>query len=155
MTGKNFMKLIISIWCIALIKAKSARKSPPQYSFIHNKDNLSYLRSEEKFQISPLDGAQYSNILLYLKQATKRNNERHDNKKNIRQTPIVRWWRIQTNCIRTIIIFIFTFTEQNKHTQVPRLHAIRAAKRTGNALRQLFESYHPYLMKALNLPRQT
>ena len=81
------MKLIISIWCIAIIKAKSARKSPPQYSFIHNKDDLSYLRREEKFQISPLDGAQYSNILLNLKQATRRNNAKYNSKMKLQHTP--------------------------------------------------------------------
>ena len=63
------MKLIISNWCIAIIKAKSARKITTPI-FIHpSKDDLSYLRREEKFQISPLDGTQYESILANNTQA--------------------------------------------------------------------------------------
>ncbi len=62
MTGKNFMKLIISIRCIAIIKAKSARKITTPIFFHPSKDDLSYLRREERYQISPLDGNYFANI---------------------------------------------------------------------------------------------
>ena len=89
MTGKNFMKLIISIWCIAIIKAKSARKITTPIFFHPSKDDLSYLRREEKFQISPLDGAQYAKIFFNPKQATKRNNAKYNSKMKLQHTPIV------------------------------------------------------------------
>ena len=38
-----------------------------------------------KFQISPLDGAQYANISFNLKQATRENNARYDSK--MKNTP--------------------------------------------------------------------
>ena len=89
MTGKNFMKLIISIWCIAIIKAKSARKITTPIFFHPSKDDLSYLRREEKFQFSPLDGAQYAKIFFNPKQATKRNNAKYNSKMKLQHTPIV------------------------------------------------------------------
>ena len=70
MTGKNFMKLIISIRCIAIITAKSARKSPPRYSFILVKTTS---RREEKFQISPQDGSYFANISPLQKLTTRGN----------------------------------------------------------------------------------
>ena len=86
-------------------------KSPPQYSFIHSKDDLSlsYLRREEKFQISPLDGAQYAKILFNLKQATRRNNPKYKSKMKLQHTPIVEKKKgTQTNRAKAIIILIFT-----------------------------------------------
>jgi len=117
MTGKNFMKLIISIWCIAIIKAKSARKITTPI-FVHpSKDDLSYLRREEKFQFSPLDGAQYAKIFFNPKQATKRNNAKYNSKMKLQHTPIIEKKGNATNRAKTIIILIFT-SKQNKHNQV-------------------------------------
>ena len=103
------MKLIISIWCIAIIKAKSARKITTPIFFHPSKDDLSYLRREEKFQISPLDGAQYAKILFNLKQATRRNNAKYNSKMKLKHTPIVEQKKgTQTNRAKAIIILIFT-----------------------------------------------
>ncbi len=140
------MKLIISNWCIAIIKAKSARKITTPI-FIHpSKDDLSYLRREEKFQISPLDGAQYAKILFNLKQATRRNNPKYNSKMKLQHTPTVGkiWNANQSSQSHYYSHFNF------KTKQTRPSGAVRTAKRTKEALRQIFLSYHHYLMKALD-----
>jgi hypothetical protein len=74
---------------LALIKEETTRKPPPQ-DIIHCKDDLSILKARRKFQISPLDGAQYANISSNLKQATRENNARYNSKMKIHHTPIVK-----------------------------------------------------------------
>ncbi len=63
---------------------------------------------QKKFQISPLDGAHYAKFSSILKQTTRENNAKYNSKMNIRRTLIAKWRGIQTNCVKTIIIFIFT-----------------------------------------------
>ncbi len=40
------------------------KKHHLEISSIHNEDDLSHQKREEKFQISPLDGAQYEKHLI-------------------------------------------------------------------------------------------
>ena len=109
MTGKNFMKLIISIWCIAIIKAKSARKITTPI-FVHpSKDDLSYLRREEKFQFSPLDGAQYAKILFNLKASHQEKQSKIQQQNEITTHAYSRKKKgTQTNRAKAIIILILT-----------------------------------------------
>jgi hypothetical protein len=111
MTGKNFMKLIISIWCIAIIKAKSARKITTPIFFHPSKDDLSYLRREEKFQISPLDGAQYAKFSSNPKQATRRNNAKYNSKMKLQHTPKIEKKRTQPIEQKPLL---FSFLLKNK-----------------------------------------
>ena len=78
--------------------------------FVHpSKDDLSYLRREEKFQFSPLDGAQYAKIFFNPKQATRRNNAKYNSKMKLQHTPeIEKKKQNATNRAKTIIILIFT-----------------------------------------------
>jgi hypothetical protein len=108
MTGKNFMKLIISIWCIAIIKAKSARKITTPIFFHPSKDDLSYLRREEKFQISPLDGAQYAKFSSIQSKQPGETMQNTTAKWNYNTRLKIEQKKNATNRAKTIIILIFT-----------------------------------------------
>jgi hypothetical protein len=71
-------------------------------------------------------------------QDTTENERKH-------HTPIIKEKEFKPNKSR---LLLFSFLLKTKQTQAS--YAVRAAKRTEEALRQIFKSYHHYLMKALN-----
>ena len=92
------------------------------------------VKTQRKFQISPLDGAQYAKISSNLKQATKENNARYNSK--IKNTPHAYSQRkrnsdqpSQSHCYSHFYL---------KTEQTHANYAIRTAKRTEEALRQIF-----------------
>ncbi len=69
---------------------------------------------------------------------------------NTRHTPIVKWRRIQTNCVKTIIIFIFTW-KQNKHTQITQFaRQKKKKKKDRGCLKQLYEAIIPIWWQQLS-----
>ncbi len=74
---------------LALINEKIQENYHFKYhSFIVK--TTSHVKTQRKFQISPLDGAQYANISSSLKQATGENNARYNSKMKIHHTPIIK-----------------------------------------------------------------
>jgi hypothetical protein len=87
----------------------------------------SHINMQGKFQFSPLDGAHYANLSSSLNQNTQKNNAKYNNKMNIRHTLIIKWRRIQTNHVKNVIIFNFTYETEQRHTSTHGSDAIRAA----------------------------
>ena len=135
MTGKNFMKLIISIWCIAIIKAKSARKITTPIFFHPSKDDLSYLRREEKFQISPLDGAQYAKFSSIQSKQPGETMQNTTAKWNY-NTRLKSKKKERNQSSKNHYYSHFYLKTKQAHAN----YAVRTAKRTGNALRQIYEA---------------
>ena len=88
------------------------------------------LKTRRKFQISPLDGAQYANTSSTLKQTTRENNTRNNSKMgNIPHA----YSQIKRNSNQSNQSHYYShFYLKTKQTHAD--YAIRAAKRTGNAL---------------------
>ena len=93
---------------LAIIKEGTKKKHHLKISFTNSKDDLSYWKRGEKFQISPLDGAQYANISSSLQQATGENNARYNSEMKIHHMPIIKWTGIHTNRVKPIVILIST-----------------------------------------------
>ncbi len=81
----------------------------------------------------------YADISYNLKQATRETMQGTTTKWKTYRTPTVKWKRIQTNQIKAIIFSHFYLKTKQTHAN----YAVRAAKRTGNALRQLYEAIIP------------
>ncbi len=88
------------------------------------------LKTRRKFQISPLDGAQYANISSNLKQATRENNARYNSK--MKNTPHAYKSNEKEFGPTKSKPLLFSFLLKPKQTHAD--YAIRAAKRTENAL---------------------
>ena len=85
---------------------KKTYKKPPPQNLITK--TTSHINMRNKFRFSPLDGAHYANLSSSLNQNTQKNNEKYNSKMNFYHMLTVKWRRIQANCAKTIIIFIFT-----------------------------------------------
>jgi hypothetical protein len=75
-------------------------------------------------------------ILFDLKQATRRNNAKYNSKMKLQHTPIVEQKRNANQSSQSHYYSHFYLKTNQTHAN----YAVRAAKRTGNALRQLFEA---------------
>jgi hypothetical protein len=100
---------------LALVKAKSTRTTTTSrhHSSIVKR---TYHKSRRKFQISPLDGAQYASISSKLKQATRENNARYNSK--IKDTPHA-YSQTERNSDQPSQNHYYShfYLTQNKHTQ--------------------------------------
>ncbi len=121
---------------LALIKTKSTRKTTTsRYHFSIIKTTY-HIRHRRKFQISPLDGAQYANISSNLQQATRKNNERHDSKINENTTHLQSTKKNSNQPSQNH--YYSHFYLKTEQTQAD--YAVLAAKRTEEALRQIFKA---------------
>jgi hypothetical protein len=88
------------------------------------------LKTQRKFQIPPLDGAQYANISSNLKQTTRENNARYSSK--MENTPHA-YSQIERNSDQSSQnYYYFNFYLKTRQTHAD--YTIRTAKRTEDAL---------------------
>jgi hypothetical protein len=115
---------------IALIKEKNYKKTTTSRYHSSIVKTTSHIKMRRKFQISPLDGAQYANISSNLKQATRENNARYNSKmKNTSHA----YSQIKKNSYQSSQSHYYShFYLKSKQTHAD--YAIHAAKRTENAL---------------------
>jgi hypothetical protein len=130
MTGNKLYEAIhLCMMKIALIEKNYKKTTTSRYHSSIVK-TTSHIKTRRKFQISPLDGAQYANISSNLKQATRENNARYNSK--IKNTPHA-YSQIKQNSYQSSQSHCYShFYLKSKQTHAD--YAIRAAKRTGNAL---------------------
>ncbi len=155
MTGKNFMKLIISIWWIAIIKAKSTRKTTTSKylsSIAKTTSHIKYARKVPNF------AARWRSIRKYFLQSKVSNQEKQCKiQHNVKNAPHA-YNQIKKNSYHSSQSHYYSnFYLKSKQTHAD--YAIRAVKRTGNALRQLFEAiistWWKHLIYQTNLKNQT
>ncbi len=88
------------------------------------------LKTQRKFQISPLDGAQYANTSSNLKQTTRENNARHSSKMENTPHACSQMKRNSAQSSQSHHYFHLYLKTKQTHAN----YAIRTAKRTEDAL---------------------
>jgi hypothetical protein len=123
---------------LALIKEKNYKKTTTS-KYHSSIVKTTYHIKNAEFQISPLDGAQFAKISSNLQQTTRENNAKYDSK--MENIPHAYNQRKRNSNQSNQSHYYSHFYLKAKQTHAD--YAIRAAKRTGNALGNFFEAIIP------------